>query len=206
MANISTIDACKLDLFTAKEELVKRYDAARVDHIIRLREMYEWMLANPDKKDKMFIAQFEAKYHLSRGRLYEDLGYIKTLLPMLSSATRDFHRFRANEMLLETYAMAKLRKDFKTMEKAAADYAKINRVDIEDEQAVPYDDIVFQPFTATEDPSILGLKRMDEKTKRALYKSIGEKYPEVEDIEYEPADIEEDELFKEENPDESTED
>lgn len=195
MANISTIDACKLDLFTAKDELAKRYDPARVEHLMRLREMYEWMLANPDEKDRNFIARFEDKYHLSRGRLYEDLGYIKTLLPMLSSASRDFHRFRANEMLLETYQRAKAVNDHKTMERAAADYARINRVDIEDEHAVPYEDIVFQPFTVTEDPKILGLKKMDEDALRKLYRSIGEKYPEIEDVEYEAVDLEEDELF-----------
>ena len=34
------------------------------------------------------------------------------------------------------------------MEKAASSYAKYNRVDKEDEQAIPYDRIVIQPFTA----------------------------------------------------------
>lgn len=200
MANIATIDVCKVDLFTNKDELLQKYDAARVDHIIRLREMYEWTLANPDKRDKDFIEKFESRYGLSRNRLYIDLGYIRTLMPMLASASRDFHRYRANEMLLETYELAKKRKDYRTMEKAAADYAKINRVDLEDEHEIPYEDIVYQPFTVTEDPKVLGLKRMDPEALRKLYRSIGEKYPEIEDVDYEPVDLEEDELFS--NPEE----
>lgn len=52
----------------------------------------------------------------------------------------------------------KERKDTKTMENAASSYAKFNRIDLEDEQAVPYDLIVVQPFTAKADPSILGIK------------------------------------------------
>ena len=54
--------------------------------------------------------------------------------------------------------MAKKRKDTKTMERAATSYAKFNNVNVEDEQSVPYDLIVVQPFTATQDPSVLGIK------------------------------------------------
>ena len=44
------------------------------------------------------------------------------------------------------------------MERAAASYAKYNRVDLEDEQTLPYELIVVQPFTATDDPTVLGIK------------------------------------------------
>lgn len=53
--------------------------------------------------------------------------------------------------------MAKKRKDTKTMDKAASSYAKYNRVDLEDEQVVPYEDIVVHPFTPTDDPRVLGI-------------------------------------------------
>ena len=119
MPQIKNIDICKRDLFTAEEELVKRYDEQRVKHIIRLRAMYEWMLQNPDKKDRQFIDQFRVQEGLSISCLYADLALIKQLLPLLSQATKDFHRYRFNEMILETYQMAKSRKDTKTMEKAA---------------------------------------------------------------------------------------
>ena len=81
---------------------------------------------------------------------YSDLAIVKALLPTLSTASRYFHRWRYNEMILETYQMTKKLKDTKTMEKAASSYAKYNRIDLEDEQAVPYEMIVVQPFTATE--------------------------------------------------------
>ena len=113
MAQHNTLDVCRVDLFTAEDEL-------------------------------------------RRVLAYSDLAIVKAMLPHLSQASRDFHRYRYNEMILETFQMAKKRKDTKTMEKAASSYAKFNRVDLEDEQAVPYDLIVVQPFTATDDPSVLG--------------------------------------------------
>ena len=93
--------------------------------------------------------------------------------------------------------MAKKRKDTKTMEEAASSYAKFNRIDLEDEQAVPYDLIVVQPFTATDDPSVLGIKpipNIQEKIQKMIAKYRAETI-DIEDVEYEEADLEEDVLF-----------
>ena len=94
-------------------------------------------------------------------------------------------------MILETYAMAKKRKDTKTMERAATSYAKFNNVNVEDEQSVPYDMIVVQPFTATQDPSVLGIKpipNIDDKITELLEKYRAESI-DIDDIEFEEADI-----------------
>ena len=40
MANLSTIDICREDLFTPKEELEERYTAVIVARIILIREEY----------------------------------------------------------------------------------------------------------------------------------------------------------------------
>ena len=133
--------------------------------------------------------------------LMPDLSVIKAMLPHLAQASRDFHRWRYNEMILETYQMAKKRKDTKTMEKAASSYAKFNRIDLEDEQAVPYDLIVVQPFTATDDPSVLGIKpipNIQEKIQKMIAKYRAETI-DIEDVEYEEADLEEDVLFNDES-------
>lgn len=191
------IDVASHDLFTPEAELRTRYVEAQVAHVLRLREMYNWYLSNPDAHDRQFIDECRSRYQLSKSQSYEDLALIKRLLPALSTASRDFHRWKANEMLLETYRMAKARKDTKTMEKAASSYAKYNRVDLEDEQAVPYEDIVVQPFTATSDPSVLGLTPIPNLQKRidALLKELSGESRDIEDITYEEADLEEDELF-----------
>ena len=89
------------------------------------------------------------------------------------------------------------------MEKAASSYAKFNRVDLEDEQVVPYDMIVVQPFTATDDPTVLGIKpipNIREKIRTLLNKYRAENI-DIEDIEYEEADLEEADLFNMEEHD-----
>ena len=197
MTQIKPIDACRLDLFTAEAELREKYTEAIVVRVLRIREEYNWFIGNPDSKDRQFIESAMSRHGINKTQAYSDLAIIKQLLPMLSSSSRDWHRWKANQMLLETYQMAKKRKDTKTMERAAASYAKYNRVDLEDEQVLPYDQIVVQPFTATQDPTVLGIKpldHLDDRIKELIAKYRRESM-DIEDVEAEDVDLEEKELW-----------
>ena len=197
MQQLKPIDACRIDLFTSEDELRLKYTEAIVLRVLRIREEYTWFLSNPDAKDRQFVENAISRHGINKTQAYSDLAIVKALLPHLAQASRDFHRYRFNEMILETYQMAKNRKDSKTMEKAASSYAKFNRVDLEDEQAVPYDLIVVQPFTATDDPSVLGIKplpNLNERIAELLHKYQAENI-DIEDIEFEEPDLEENALF-----------
>lgn len=199
----ATINVCKLDLFTAENELREKYDDITVQRVIRIRGLYSFVLANPDTKDRQLVERAVSEFGISQSAAYNDLAVVKSLLPLLTQASRDFHRWRANEMLLETYRMAKARKDTKTMERAASSYAKYNRVDLEEEQLLPYDEIVVQPFTATNDPTPLGIKpipNIQERIKRMIEKYTAESI-DIQDVEYEEYDLEEDELFSDNDND-----
>ena len=202
MPTPNTLEVCRTDLFTKEQELLERYPQNVVDKVLRVREMYQWFIANPDGTDREFVAEVCQRHDISRVTAYSDLAILKSLLPMLATASRDFHRWRYNEMILATYKMAEKRKDTKTMERAASSYAKYNRVDLEDEQAVPYELIVVQPFTATEDPRTLGIepipniqKRIEEMIAKYRKETI-----DFEDVTFEEADLELDTLFPLEKP------
>lgn len=183
--------------FSNREVLEKKFPDNVVEKIIRLREEYNFVIDHPAVSDQDFVAQATARHNIKKSAAYADLAIIKTLLPTFHQSARDFHRWRYNEMIMKTYRMAEKRQDTKTMERCATSYAKFNRVDIEDEMAVPYDEIVVQPFTATSDPSELGIKR-DPKIKEKIKKLIEEYRKEnedIEDVEYEEADLEEADLF-----------
>lgn len=207
MAYPNALELCRSDLFTKEVELRQAYPQLLVDKVLRVRDMYNWCIANPDAKDRQFVEQELSRYDISKVVAYSDLAIVKTLLPTLATASRDFHRWRYNEMILETYQMAKKRKDTKTMEKAASSYAKYNRIDLEDEQAVPYEMIVVQPFTATSDPTVLGIKpipNINDKIKAMLNKYRTETI-DIEDITFEEADLEEESLFPPNNKEDDNE-
>ncbi len=207
MAQHNTLEVCRVDLFTTREVLEERYPLVIVAAVLRIRDEYNWFLSNPDAKDRQFVEQAVSRHGISRMQAYNDLGVVKALLPNLAQASRDFHRYRFNEMILETYQMAKKRKDTKTMEKAASSYAKNNRVDLEDEQTIPYELIIVQPFTATGDPTVLGIKPMPHLNQRihAMKKLYSEDNLDMEDVQFEEADLEENTLFPEEKQDGTTE-
>ena len=184
-------DIVQSDLFTSETELREKFPQTSVDRLRRIRAMYNWHISNPETKDKEFVDECISRYNIHKSVAYEDLQILKKVLPHITQASRDYHRWKYNEMILETYTMAKKRKDTKTMERAATSYAKFNNVNVEDEQSVPYDMIVVQPFTATQDPSVLGIKpipNIDEKSKQLIDKYRAESI-DIDDIEFEEADI-----------------
>ena len=192
-------DIVQVDLFTSEEVLREKYPDVSVERVLRLRAMYNWFISNPESKDKEFVDECLSRYGVSKTLAYDDLRIIKSVLPHMTQASRDYHRWKYNEMILETYQMAKKRKDTKTMERAATSYAKFNNVNVEDEQSVPYDLIVVQPFTATQDPSVLGIKpipNIEKKISDLIAKYRAESM-DIDDIEYEEPDILDWDGFKE---------
>ncbi len=93
--------------------------------------------------------------------------------------------------------MAEKRKDSKTMERAATAYGKLNRVDFEDEQAIPLDQILVQPFMATDDPRVLGIEPIPNIAEKisAMIEKYRKETIDIEDVEFEEYDLELSELF-----------
>ncbi len=197
MSNPSTLDLCRDHLFTQQDELVQTIGAAAAERVMRVRAMYMWRLANPEAKDRQFCDEFKSRFPMGKNAAHEYMTIVNALLPLLSEKSRDFHRWRYNEMILETYQMAKLRKDTKTMERAATSYGRLNKVDAEDVRSVPLHLILVQPFVATDDPRPLGIEpiqNIDSKIKAMLDKYSAETM-DIQDVEFEEADLEEDFLF-----------
>lgn len=198
MANLpSALEACRLDLFASDDELRDKYPPALAERIMRLREMYNYWLSNPSIKDRQLRDTIMSRYNVSQSTAYSDINIIHQLVPLLSQKSRDFHRSRYNEMILETYAMAKAREDTKSMERAATSYAKYNRVDLEDEMTMPYDDIVIQPFVGSGDVRILGIKPIPDASNfiARLTRELSRDYGDIMDVDYEEPDLEENYLF-----------
>ena len=195
----SVQDIVQVDFFTSEDVLREKYPDVSVERVLRLRGMYNWFISNPESKDKEFVDECLSRYGVSKTLAYDDLRIIKSVLPHITQASRDYHRWKYNEMILETYQMAKKRKDTKTMERAATSYAKFNNVNVEDEQSVPYDLIVVQPFTATQDPTVLGIKpipNIEKKISDLIAKYRAESM-DIDDIEYEEPDIMDWDSFRE---------
>lgn len=193
-------DVCTAHLFATDEEIKEAgLTPVVVRQLKRIREMYTWTLSHPEATDRTFLEEHTQRFNMSRPMAVADLRIIHQLMPALASAQRDWHRWRANEMLLAAYKVAKEKGDAKTMERVATSYAKINRVDLEDEQQMPLEMILVQPFTATSDPTVLGIKpipNINEKINSLISKYRAETI-DIDDVDFEEADLEEQILFPE---------
>ncbi len=198
MANtLSPIEACKVDLFASADDLRAKYPLPLAERVMRLREMYNYWLANPSMKDRQLRDQIMSRYEVSQSTAYSDIAIIHQLVPLLANNSREYHRARANEMLSETYAMAKARKDTKTMERVIATYGKINSLDKPDEFSPQYDLIPVQPYCATTDPTVLGIQPIPDIYNHIakLTKDLLRDHRDIVDVEYEEPDLEESHLF-----------
>ncbi len=189
--NVSLMEACSSDLWEDLGVLCERYPKGIVDGILRVRELHQMLVRNPSLKDQQLVREHVERHRVSRPTAYGDLSVVKVLLPTLGREQREFHRWRSKEMLLETYRLALVMKDVRTMERVASTYARVFRVDEEEEQKLPVDRIVPPAFVPTDDPSVLGLKRLENREERIreLLEELGAKNPEIVDVEFESVDI-----------------
>lgn len=189
--NKALLDICIKDLFLSAEELNGKYSPDTVSSILRVRDMYLWILKFPHAKDAEFVKEEVGRYRVSRPTAYADLNLIKALLPDLSKSSKEFQVWQFTQMVLETYRIALAKKDVRTMERAAATFARYLGLDKEKEEKLPLDKIIVQPIVPTDDPSVLGFKPIP--NRRQLIESIIKKYsadvPDIMDIGYEEADV-----------------
>lgn len=198
-----TLQVCRESLFDDVDKMrEKGVPAVLQERILRIRDMYNIWVNYPSKKDKEIVMELQQRYDIHKSAAYEDVSILKTLLGDLNKASKEFHRFQFNHMIRNAYDMAERRKDPKAMVAAADKYAKYNKLDKEDVQDNPWEIIAVQPFEPTSDPSVLGIKpipNIKEKIAQKLKQYWNE---DIQDITYDEADFNEDDVFNPKSTDE----
>ena len=110
------IDIYSDNLMLPVEEMrANRVSEQVITRVLRLRDVYNWMLRNPLKKDREYIDYIQANYQedgkpLSKRKAYEDIEILHAIIGNLQQCTKEWHRWRFNNMIMEGYAIA-LRKE-----------------------------------------------------------------------------------------------
>ncbi len=157
------IDIYADNLMLPEEELrEKRVEEQVIRRIIRLRDIYNFMLRNPLKKDREYIDYIQANYKdnegksLSKRKAYEDIEILHAVIGNLQTCSKEWHRWRFNNMIMEGYAIALRREDAAAIAKLAQQYGKYNKLDKEDEHDRGYGEIPKIVFTF--DVTVLGFQ------------------------------------------------
>lgn len=189
--NPSALEACSKDLFTDIAELQEIYPKDTVEKILRVRDTYIHFLKSPAATDSELVRQITTRFRVSRPTAYSDLSIVKALLPSLGDVSRKFHKWRSIEMLLETYRLAKGKMDVRTMERISSTYARVTKADQPEEETIDLSAVVPVPWVPTDDPSVIGLKRLENREKKIseLLKEFAAQDPDILDVDFEEADI-----------------
>lgn len=156
------IDIYSDNLMLPVEEMrANRVSEQVITRVLRLRDIYNYMLRNPLKKDREYIDYIQANYQddgkpLSKRKAYEDIEILHAIIGNLQQCTKEWHRWRFNNMIMEGYAIALRKEDAAAIAKLAQQYGKYNKLDKDDEHDKGYSEIPRISFTF--DVSVLGFK------------------------------------------------
>jgi hypothetical protein len=164
MLNNFNTDLYADNLMLPVEELkAKKIDDAVIERIIRLRDIYNYILRNPLKRERQYVEYIvHNSENLGNGKkitlrmAYDDLEVIHAIIGNLQNCTKEWHRWRFNNMIMEGYKLAVDKQDPAAIARLASAYGKYNKLDRDDEKDARYTDIPHIRFTF--DVSVLGFK------------------------------------------------
>lgn len=176
------------NLFKSADE-ISHLPALVRERIPRIQTVYTSSNSFPWKKDSDLVAEDMRIYKCSRTQAYEDVRIAKSLLGSVNAQSKEFHRWRFNEFIIDTYRAARKRGNDLACVKAMEAYGKFNKLNIEDEAVVDWSRIATQPFVMTDDPSTLGLKPIPN-VREVIRNTIAEfTKGDIIDVEFEEVDL-----------------
>lgn len=104
MALPSILDSARQYLFADVDRMAAAgVPATTINHLLRLRDIYNYWLNFPAKRDRDIVAELRARYGIGDTTARDDLKLIKILLGDLQKPTKDYMRYRTTVMLERAY-------------------------------------------------------------------------------------------------------
>lgn len=150
----------------------------------RYRFCFTESLENPTIPNTELRDHLINHFGISTTQAYIDIQNVRILLGNVRNAGKEWVRYLVNETLKKAIEDAKAlgTKGIKLSIMAANTLGKYNRLDQEDAQELPWEEIIPQSIEPTSDPTVIGGKRLENKEEeiRKMY----EKYKGEIEIEY----------------------
>lgn len=128
-------------------------------HFERLHDAYTHWLSNPLLSDNRMRDYMMAMHGISTNQAYRDLALIKLLFGSVALANKEQMRYKAN-YLYDAAAAAALAgndKKAKALTKIADGIVKNNRLEDNEGEGLPWEDIVPVDMSLTMDPTVIGI-------------------------------------------------
>lgn len=144
------IDSSELRQMMVPEETIQRVE--------RLRELSSYWRSYPSTSPKELVTRCMNYFKVGKSQAYDDVHILKILIGNLEATTREFARWRVNQMIEEDRSNARRDGDWKAVASMQKNYIKNNLTDHPDTPDMAFDKIVPLQLEPTDDPSVLGIK------------------------------------------------
>ena len=152
------IEQYQLNLFSSIDEMKEsNLPQQTIERLLRLRELYTVWRNYPAMSTKEMVERDQKSHGVNQRQAYDDIKLIKILMGNLEQESRDWQRLVFNRRCDEIYNDAKRAGDFKSAEKANADYAKYNRLNEPDDLRIDPSSIVPLVIEPSSDPTVIGI-------------------------------------------------
>lgn len=186
----SFIDKLHEHLFTESSNLPVVFDAREQEIVLRFRAAFTKWIEAPYMRDTDIVNFCMNQFGISQSQAYRDLSTIKILVGNVKNAAKDFQRYRASEMILKGFELARTAesatdvKQAMAMIRAGEALVKVHKLDKDELENFKWDEIIPMELEPTTDVSVIGRKRIPDL--QALKDKLRRKYgvQQVEDVKF----------------------
>ena len=144
------VDSSELRLQMVPEDTILRVE--------RLRELSSYWRSYPSTSPKELVSRCMQLFHVGKSQAYDDIHLLKILIGNLEATTKEFARWRVNQMIEEDRQAARRDGDWRAVASMQKNYILNNQTDKPDTPDMAFDRIVPLQIEPTDDPSVLGIK------------------------------------------------
>lgn len=154
-------------LFASREVCEVVFDKDQQEVVLRYRAAFTKWLSEPFLRDNQMISYLKVAFGIGEAQAYRDLSRIKSLIGNVHNAGKEFQRHRATEMILKGYDMAAEAdshlevKQAMAMIRAGEALVRVHKLDKDEIERIPWEDIIPLQLEPTTDISVIGRKRID---------------------------------------------
>lgn len=149
-ADYLPVDSSELRLQMVPEDTILRVE--------RLRELSSYWRSYPSTSPKELVSRCMQLFHVGKSQAYDDIHLLKILIGNLEATTKEFARWRVNQMIEEDRQAARRDGDWRAVASMQKNYILNNQTDKPDTPDMAFEKIVPLQIEPTDDPSVLGIK------------------------------------------------
>lgn len=129
-----------------------------IQRVERLRELAAYWRSYPSTSPKELVSRCRQQFSVAQSQAYDDIHLLKVLIGNLEATTKEFARWRVNQMIEEDRQAARRDGDWRAVASMQKNYILNNQTDKPDTPDMAFDKIVPLQIEPTDDPSVLGIQ------------------------------------------------